>query len=67
MKADGLTKAFNPTKQAQFVKIIGLTEIFSGEQHSEASRDWHNKILDFGSEDEKEHDNPEFNTIGNTV
>ena len=65
MKADGLTKALNPTKQAQFVKIIGLTEIFSGEQHSEASRDWHSENSDFGSEDEKEHDNLEFNTTGN--
>ena len=67
MKVDGLTKALNPTKQAQFVKIIGLTEIFSGEQYSEASRDRHSENSDFGSEDEKEHDNPEFNTTGNTV
>jgi hypothetical protein len=27
MKADGLTKALNTTKQAQFVKLIGLTEV----------------------------------------
>ena len=67
MKADGLTKALNPTKQAQFVKIIGLTEIFNGEPHSEVSRDWHSENSDFASEDEKEHDNPEFNTTGNTV
>jgi hypothetical protein len=27
MKADGLTKALNTTKQAQFVKLISLTEV----------------------------------------
>src|SRR5580692_13069273 len=65
MKADGLTKALNPTKQAHFVKTIGLSEIFIGEQHSKASRNWYSKNPDFDSENEKEYDNPEFNTIGN--
>jgi hypothetical protein len=27
IKADGLTKALNPMKQAHFVKIVGLTEV----------------------------------------
>ena len=31
MKADGLTKALNPTKQAHFVKIVGLTEVIEDE------------------------------------
>jgi hypothetical protein len=32
MKADGLTKALNPTKQAHFVRILGLTEISEGKE-----------------------------------
>jgi hypothetical protein len=31
MKADGLTKALNPMKQAHFVKVVGLTEVIEDE------------------------------------
>jgi hypothetical protein len=67
MKADGLTKALNPTKQAHFVKTIGLTEIFTGEQYFKASRDQYSENPNYDLEDEKEYDNPELNTTGNTV
>ena len=32
MKADGLTKPLNPTKQAEFVRLIGLTEVIATQE-----------------------------------
>jgi hypothetical protein len=47
MKADSLTKALNPIKQAHFVRILGLTEINEGKEGCN------------GSGIQKQPDNPE--------
>jgi hypothetical protein len=37
MKADGLTKVFNPTKHAHFARILGLTKISEGKKGCNSS------------------------------
>jgi hypothetical protein len=38
MKADGLTKVFNPTKQAHFVRLIGLSEVVAQKKNPDEDK-----------------------------
>jgi hypothetical protein len=60
MKANGLTKMLNPTKQAHFVWLLGLTEVGTKEQ------DWNKANVAYERRGE-ERDNPEASLAGTTV
>jgi hypothetical protein len=45
MKADGLTKALNPTKQAHFVKIMDLTEVIENENRGAGNEQPEGKLV----------------------
>jgi hypothetical protein len=60
MKTDGLTKALNPTKQAYFVQLLGLTEVGMKKQDG-------NKAGMATEQESKEKSNPEASLAGTAV
>jgi Reverse transcriptase (RNA-dependent DNA polymerase) len=63
MKADGLTKALNPTKQAHFVRMLGLTEIIH-ESGLESPSETHIQDPEEYSGREENYDYPEAKLSG---